>query len=169
MRMLAVLVLIATAQAAPARSLAARLVMRYQLARITKDADGRSVFEKGAVLTVQTAGMLGVARSAGVICPSKYVDGMLHTPNQVCILAVKQRSRYIRAGEKVYPSRIDVNYRRDMISFGVVAGDSPGGTNPPEFYNSEVVFLFAKGSLEKASFGRIEDTIGQVFSIDKKR
>jgi hypothetical protein len=68
-------------------------------------------------------------------------------------------------GDKVYPTKIDVNVDKAKISFTVVACDSCNGVNPPSSMKGEVVFQFTKGYLEKANVGEVEDTIGQVFSI----
>ena len=78
---------------------------------------------------------------------------------------VKTVSKYYQKGDKVYPVKIDVNVDKAKISFMVVACDSCNGVNPPTSMKGEVVFQFAKGYLEKASAGEIEDAIGQVFAI----
>ena len=70
-----------------------------------------------------------------------------------------------RRETKSIRTKIDVNVDKAKISFTVVACDSCNGVNPPTSMKGEVVFQFAKGYLEKASAGEVEDTIGQVFSI----
>ena len=80
---------------------------------------------------------------------------------------LKDVSRYFQIGEKVYPTKIDVNVNKAKVSFTVVACDSCSGTNPPTSMKGEVVFQFAKGYLEKAGVGDVEDAIGKVFLISE--
>jgi hypothetical protein len=72
---------------------------------------------------------------------------------------VKQNSRYLQVGTKVYPMKIDVNLEKDRVSFQVMECDSCNGVQQPSFYKSEVVFQFAKGSLRNSSVPQVEDTI----------
>ena len=53
---------------------------------------------------------------------------------------LKDVSRYFHVGEKVYPTKIDVNVNKAKVSFTVVACDSCSGTNPPTSMKGEVVF-----------------------------
>jgi hypothetical protein len=78
---------------------------------------------------------------------------------------VKTVSKYYQKGDKVYPLKVEVNLDKAKITFSVVACDSCNNVNPPTSMKGEVVFQFAKGYLEKASVGEVEDAIGQVFAI----
>jgi hypothetical protein len=78
---------------------------------------------------------------------------------------MKSVSQYFRVGEKVYPTKVEVNLEKSKISITVVACDSCNGVNPPTSMKGEVVFQFPKGYLEKVNAGEIEDMIGQVFPI----
>ncbi len=69
------------------------------------------------------------------------------------------------AGDKVYPSKIEVDVNKDDVSMTIVACDTCNKTDPPTYNKAKVVFQFPKGSLAKASAGDIEDTIGQLLSI----
>jgi hypothetical protein len=69
-------------------------------------------------------------------------------------------------GQKVYPSSIVVDTRADTVKFGVVACDPCNGSDPPAYYKAEVDFRFPKGLLATGDASRVEDTIGQVFSVD---
>jgi len=40
------------------------------------------------------------------------------------------------------------------------------GVNPPTYFKSEVDFIFPAGSPEQADVSKVEDTIGEVFSLD---
>ena len=108
---------------------------------------------------------MSVPWKALALCPAKFQDNSLHPSAGFCAGMVKTVSKYYQKGDKVYPVKIDVNLDKAKISFTVVACDSCNGVNPPTSMKGEVVFQFAKGYLEKASAGEIEDAIGQVFAI----
>jgi hypothetical protein len=146
-------------------SLQEQLSAQYKLARIGSDSGGVAVVEAGTLLAVQKGGVLSVPWRAMALCPAKFQDNSLHPSAGFCAGMVKQVSKYYQVGDKVYPTKIDVNFEKAKISFTVVACDSCNGVNPPTSMKGEVVFQFAKGFLEKADAGSIEDTIGQVFAI----
>jgi hypothetical protein len=151
------------AQEANAPSLKGQLVAQYKLVRLGPDANGTNVLEPGTVLVVQKEGIFGVPNGTAAVCPSRYQDGNLVSLNSACGVAVK---RSFRVGEKVYPSRIDVDLKQEKISLGIVACDACNGISPPTASKSEVAFQFAKGYLETASVPDVEDTIAQVFTLD---
>jgi hypothetical protein len=76
-----------------------------------------------------------------------------------------QTTHLFAAGDKVYPSKIDVSVEKDTVTMGIVACDSCNKTDPPTYNKAQVAFQFPKGSLAKASAGDVEDTIGQLFAI----
>ncbi len=123
----------AAAQSAPSASLEEQLKAQYKLAKMGSDSNGPTVLEPGTLLVIQKGGILGVPQKNLAVCPSKYQDGNLHSPNALCTAMVKQVSSYFQAGGKVYPSKIDVNLKNEKISFGIVACDSCNGTTrrPP--------------------------------------
>ncbi|MBZ5704186.1 MAG: hypothetical protein LAN63_02445 [Acidobacteriia bacterium] len=153
------------AQNAPP-SLAEQLQAQYNLVKTGADANGPSILEPGTVLVIQKAGLLAVQPTSVAMCPAKYQDGTLKGPNGLCLAMVKSISRYFTVGEKVYPSRLEVNVPKEKISVQLLDCDSCNGTNPPGFYKSEVVFQFDKGYLEKASVSQVEDLMAQVLTID---
>jgi len=153
-----------TGQNAP--SLQEQLKAQYKLVKTGADAYGLTVVDPGTVLDVQKGGLLGVAPQSAIFCPAKFQDGDLKGPNGFCAGMVKQNSRYLQVGTKVYPLKIDVNLDKDKVSFQVIECDSCNGVQQPSFYKSEVVFQFAKGSLRSTSVSQVEDTIGQVLAID---
>src|SRR4029077_3943649 len=110
---------------------------------------------------------LGVKPSNMVICPSKFQDGNLKGPNGFCVAMVKQDSRYLQVGEKVYPLKLEVNLDKDKVSLQIVECDSCNGVQEASFYKSEVVFQFAKGALRTTPVPQVEDIIAQVFTIDQ--
>lgn len=147
-------------------SLQEQLKAQYKVVKMGFDGRGLTVVDPGTVLDVQKGGLLGVAPQINVYCPAKFQDNDLKPPNGFCAAMVKQGSRFLQTGEKVYPTKIDVNVDKDKVSFQVVECDSCNGVQQPSFYKSEVVFQFAKGSLKTPNVSQIEDTIGTVLSID---
>jgi hypothetical protein len=154
------------AMAQDAGALADQLKAQYKVVKYSEDANGFNVVQPGTVLVIQKAGILGVPPLNLVMCPAKVQDGDLHPPGAFCAGMVKQISRYFQSGEKVYPLKLDVNLKKEQISFRIVACDSCNGTDPPTFFKSEVQFQFPKGYLETAAAGQVQDTIGQVLSLD---
>lgn len=146
-------------------SLHEQLSAQYKIAKMGSDSGGMAVVEPGTLLAVQKGGVLSVPWKALALCPAKFQNNNLHASAGMCAAMVKSVSRYFQVGDKVYPIKIDVNVDKAKISLTVVACDSCNGVNPPTSMKGEVVFEFAKGYLEKASAGEVEDTIGQVFAI----
>ena len=146
-------------------SLLEQLNAQYKRVKMGSDSGGIAVVEPGTLLAVQKGGVLSVPWAAMALCPAKFQDNSLHPSVGFCAGMVKTVSKYFQKGDKVYPVKIDVNLEKAKISFEVVACDSCNGVNPPTSMKGEVVFQFAKGYLEKANVGEVEDTIGQVFSI----
>jgi len=147
-------------------SLEDQLRAQYKVAKVGTDANGLAITDPGTVLTVQKGGLLGVAPTNPAMCASKFQDGDLKAPNGFCVAMVKQNSRLLQVGEKVYPIKIDVNVDKDKISFKIVECDSCNGTQEPSMYKAQVDFQFAKGSLRNTPATQIEDTIGQVLALD---
>jgi hypothetical protein len=147
-------------------SLQEQLKAQYKVVKMGADGGGLAVVDPGTVLDIQKGGLLGVAPQITVFCPAKFQDNDLKAPNGFCAAMVKQNSRFLQVGEKVYPMKIDVNVDKDKVSIQVVECDSCNGVQQPSFYKSEVVFQFAKGSLKTPNVSQIEDTIGMVLSID---
>jgi hypothetical protein len=142
-----------------------QLSAQYKLVKMGSDSGGVAVVDPGTLLAVQKGGVLSVPWRAMALCPAKFQDNNLHPSAGMCAAMVKSVSKYFQKGDKVYPTRIEVSLDKGKISFTVVACDSCNGVNPPTSMKGEVVFQFAKGYLEKANVGEVEDAIGQVFSI----
>jgi hypothetical protein len=142
-----------------------QLSAQYKLVKMGSDSGGVAVVDPGTLLAVQKGGVLSVPWKAMALCPAKFQDNNLHPSAGMCAAMVKSVSKYFQKGDKVYPTRIEVSLEKGKISFTVVACDSCNGVNPPTSMKGEVVFQFAKGYLEKANVGEVEDAIGQVFSI----
>jgi hypothetical protein len=146
-------------------SLREQLSAQYQLAKVSADAGGYAVTTPGTLLTIQQRGVLGVPWKALALCPAKYQDNNFHPSVGFCAGMLKDVSRYFQVGDKVYPVKVEVNVDKGKVSLTVVSCDSCNGINPPTSMKGEVNFQFAKGYLEKAGVGDVEDAIGKVFLI----
>ena len=154
------------AQDASPPSLQEQLKAQYKVVKLAIGPTGFKVVNPGTVLDVQKGGLLGVPPQSMVACPAKFQDGDLKSPTGMCPAMVKQVSRFLQTGDKVYATRVDISLDKDRVTFQLVECDSCNGVQQPSFFKSEVVFQFAKGSLQSTSVSKIEDTIGQVLAID---
>jgi hypothetical protein len=163
---------------AQAVSLQEQLVAQYKAVKMGSDTSGYSVIEEGTLLAVQKGGLLGVPYSDKTSLTNKYEGGVVHGPNNLMVSGKKallghfsqtqsqgQTTKLFAKGDKVYPTKIEVNVDKDMVTMGIVACDTCNKTDPTSYNKANVVFQFPKGSLAKASAGDVEDTIGQLLSI----
>jgi hypothetical protein len=148
-------------------SLLDQLKAQYKLVKMSADMNGLRVVDPGTVLEVKKGGLLGVPPTSVVFCPAKFQDNELKAPGGFCAAMVKQNSRFLQAGERVYPIKIDVSLDKDRVSFQVVECDSCNNVEQPSFYKSEVSFQFAKGALRGMGVPQVEDAISQVLAIDE--
>ncbi len=156
----------AARQNASTPSLEEQLKAQYMLVKMGPEGSGANVLEPGTVLVIQKEGIFSVPHASTAVCPSRYQDGRVDSPDALCPATVKKNSRSFKVGEKAYPSQIDVDLKQEKISFGIIACDACNGTSPPTSFKSEVIFQFAKGYLEKASVPEVEDTIAEVFALE---
>ena len=147
-------------------SLQEQIKAQYKLVKVGFSGTGLTVLNPGTVLDVQKAGLLGVPPQTMVPCAAKFQDGNLSSPTGFCPAMMKSVSRFMQVGDKVYPLKIDVSLDKDRVAFQIVECDSCNGVQQPSFYKSEVIFQFAKGSLQSTGVSQIVDTIGQVLAID---
>lgn len=147
-------------------SLQEQLKAQYQVVKIGVGPTGFKIVNQGTVLDVQKRGLLGVPPQSMVACPAKFQDGDLKSPTGMCPAMVKQVSRFLQVGNKVYATRIDVSLDKDRVTFQLIECDSCNGVEQPSSFKSEVVFQFPKGSLQNTGASQVEDTIGQVLAID---
>lgn len=159
---------------AQAPSLQEQLAAQYKLVKMGSDTGGYSVVEEGTLLEIKKGGILGVPYSDQSILSTKYESGTVHSPNSVLSKGIgfglkkfgkEQTTHLMAVGDKVYPSKIDVNVGKDTVSLSIVECDKCNKTDPTSYNKAVVVFQFPKGSLTKASAGEVEDTIGQLLSI----
>lgn len=155
--------LVSIGQDAPTAPLDEQLKAQYTL--IT------SCGANGTVLVVQKDGLLGAPQ--GVSIPtSKYQDGKLHEPSSSILGKVpgigplsrvpqtyQQVTRPFSQGLKVYPTSIQVNAAKDVVTMTVLDCN----TN----FRSNVAFQFRKGALQKTSVPEVVDVISQVLAFDQ--
>jgi hypothetical protein len=161
-------------------SLQEQLAAQYKAVKMGSDTSGYSVVEEGTLLAVQKGGLLGVPYSDKAALTNKYEGGTVHGPSGLMVSGKKallghfsqtqsqgQTTKLFAKGDKVYPTKIEVNPEKDTVTMGIVACDTCNKTDPPTYNKAAVVFVFPKGSLAKASAGDVEDTIGQLLSISE--
>jgi len=147
-------------------SLADQLKAQYKVAKVGMDSNGFAITYPGTVLVIQKGGILGVPPANPAMAPSTYKDGELKAPNAFATAMVKQVSRYLTVGEKVYVIKLDVNSKSDKVTLTIVECDSCNNVQQPAMYKSAVNFQFPKGYLDKADASQIQDVISQVLAPD---
>jgi hypothetical protein len=159
---------------AQAVTLQEQLAAQYKLVKMGSDTSGYSVVEEGTLLAIQKGGLLGVPYSDTSVQSNKYEGGVVKAPNAILSKGIgfgmkkfgkEQTTKLFAKGDKVYPTRVDVNLDKDQVIMGIVACDTCNKTDPPTYNKANVIFVFPKGSLAKASAGEVEDTIGQLLSV----
>src|ERR1700685_2593343 len=167
--------LLAPFASAQAPTLQEQLAAQYKLVKMGSDTSGYSVVDAGTLLAIQKGGILGVPYSDTSSIPAtKFEGGVVHTPSMAVTklggfamkkLGKEQTTKLFASGDKVYPSKIDVNVAKDQVTMGIVACDTCNKTDPPTYNKAQVVFQFPKGSLANANAGSVEDTIGQLLAV----
>jgi len=161
---------------AQAPTLQEQLAAQYKSVKMGSDTSGYSVVEAGTLLAIQKGGILAVPYSDQSVLTTKYEGGAVHSPNALLTKGIgfgmkrfgkEQTTHLFQVGDKVYPSKIEVNVASDKVSMLIVACDTCNKTDPPTYNKAQVVFQFPKGSLAKAGAGEVEDTIGQLLSISE--
>ncbi len=161
---------------AQAPTLQDQLVKEYKLVKMGSDTGGYQVVEEGTVLAIQKGGILAVPYSDSSDFKTKYEGGAIHTPSGLSVVGRKsilghfgkeQTTHLFAKGDKVYPTKVDVNLAKDSVTLGIVACDTCNKTDPPTYNKAEVVFQFPKGSLVNANKGSIDKVIAEVFTISK--
>jgi hypothetical protein len=168
----------AVSAGAQAVSLQDQLAAQYKLVKMGSDTSGYSVVEPGTLLAIQKGGILGVPYSDKTSLTTKYENGTVHSPNGLLVAGKRslfghfattssqgQITHLFQTGEKVYPTKIEVNLEKDTVEMGIVACDQCNNTDPPTYNKAQVLFEFPKGTLAKAGAGDVEDTIGQLLAV----
>ena len=150
----------------PDAPLAEQLKALYKVTKFGAVAKGFTVLSPGTVLVIRKAGILGVPPANVAFGNSIYRDGELHPPTAGNRQIIGNVTRLLQVGEKAYVQTVDVNLKSDSITLFIVECDSCNGVNQQSSFKSMVSFEFAKGALATADPAQIENTIGQVLSID---
>jgi hypothetical protein len=159
---------------AQAPTLQEQLAAQYKLVKMGSDTSGYSVVDAGTLLEIKKGGILGVPYGDNNVPNCKYENGAVKGPNSMALMGRKsimgkfgkeQTTHLFPSGDKVYPTKIDVNAAKDQVTMGIVACDTCNKTDPPTYNKAVIVFEFPKGSLANASAGSVEDTIGQLLAI----
>jgi hypothetical protein len=157
-------------------SLADQLNAQYNLVKMGEDSNGAAVIEKGTVLKINKGGILSVPytdQTSGMA--TKYQDGAVHSPNALGMKArgsllghfgKTQTTQFFQVGNKVYPSKIQVNADKDQVVLGIVSCDTCNNIDPPTYYKADVIFQFNKGQLAKMGAPQVEDAIAGLLAID---
>ncbi len=148
------------------------LQKKFKFVTMGSDTDGVSVVEEGTVLMIQRGGILAVPYSDSSDFKTKYQNGTIKAPSGLMVTGRKalmgqfgkdQSTHLFKKGDKVYPTKISVNMKKDTVTMGIVACDKCNKTDPPTYNKAEVVFVFPKGSIANATAPSVEKVIAQVF------
>ena len=151
-----------------------QLEKKFKFVTMGSDTDGVSVVEEGTVLTTLRGGILAVPYSDSSDFKTKYQNGQIKAPGSLAVAGRKaimgkfgsdQTTHLFKKGDKVYPTKISVNMKKDTVTMGIVACDKCNKTDPPTYNKAEVVFVFPKGSLVNATAPSVEKVIAQVFTV----
>lgn len=156
----------AQAQLPPDAPLADQIKAQFKVTKFGLDGGGFTVLSPGTILVIQKGGILGVPPANLTMGIAIFKDGDLKQPSAGNRMFLGNVTRFLQVGEKVYVQKVDVNLKTDKVQLTVVECDSCNGVNQPSLFKGVVSFEFAKGSLAAADPAQIEDTIGQVFTID---
>jgi hypothetical protein len=117
------------------------------------------------VLVVQKDGILGLAPMIIKTCSARYQNSNLKPADVSCSAPIKDSSRMLAVGERVYPRGVQVNLALETISFDIVECSScNNGVSPPS-YKAQIDFQFPRGYLEKGNVSEVEDTISQLLAF----
>jgi hypothetical protein len=147
-------------------SLESQLAAKFKRVKLGTDSSGVAVIEPSTVLVVKKGGILSFPTGDVSIMPSTVKDGSVHGPNSLLMKAIKKDTRYLTVGEKVYPTKIDVNRKDSKVALTVIECDSCNGVTDSSFRKAQVVFQFPKGYLDGADGGQISDVINQTLEIE---
>ena len=168
---------VAMAQDAAPPSLKEQLEAQYKTSKISTNG---GVQDPGVVLVVQQNGAVGVPLTDAAIPTAACKGGTLHKPGAGSSFGASMLSgmaqpnsqssghdtRPLPVGDKVYVSNLNVNLKKDRITFTIAECASCNGTDPSTVYKGAVAFDFAKGTLASMNVPDVEDAIAKVFTID---
>ncbi len=164
------------ALAQDAASLETQLTAKYKLVKLGEDSTGVAVIEAGTVLNIKKGGILSYPTSNARPFASTYKDGTMHSPaatkipgwipHASSVPGQVGDTKFLTVGEKVYPTRIEIQEKESKVAVFIIECDSCNGVQDPSFRRAQVVFQFPKGYLANADAGQVSDLIEQVLSVD---
>ena len=153
-----------------------QLEAKYKLVKLGTDSTGTSVIEAGTVLDIKKGGILSYPTNNPRPFASTYKDGTIHSPSTTkipgwiphasSVPGQVSDTKFLTVGEKVYPTRIEIQEKDSKVAVFIIECDSCNGVQDPSFRRAQVVFQFPKGYLANADAGQVSDLIEQVLSID---
>jgi hypothetical protein len=155
------------AQSAPSASpsIQEQLEAQYPFAKMTTKG-GCTISNPETALAIQKAGPAALPqRSSSLMCASHYRNGNFTKPGFKCtyfLNMTKQELVTLEKGDKVFPTKLEVDKDDVKVSFGYCSGDQ----GQAAAYTGQVVIEFPKDSLKAASVTQIEDKIAEVLSTD---
>jgi hypothetical protein len=159
-----------------AASLESQLNSKYKLVKLGEDSTGVAVIEAGTILDIKKGGILSYPTSTARPFASTYKDGTIHSPGVTkipgwlphasSVPGQVSDTKFLTVGEKVYPTRIEVQQKESKVAVFIIECDSCNGVQDPSFRRAQVVFQFPKGYLANADAGQVSDLIEQVLSVD---
>lgn len=142
-----------------------QLEAQYPLAKMTAKG-GCTVTNPETALALQKAGPAALPqKGSSTMCASHYRNGSFTKPGFKCtyyLNMTKQTVVTLEKGDKVFPTKFDVDKDDVKVSFGYCSGD-PGQAVA---YTGEVIIEFPRDSLKAASVTQVEDKIAEVFGAD---
>jgi hypothetical protein len=155
------------AQSAPSASpsIQEQLEAQYPLAKMTTKG-GCTVTNPETALAIQKAGPAALPqRTSSPMCASHYRNGNFTKPGFKCtyfLNMTKQELVTLEKGDKIFPTKLEVDKDDVKVSFGYCSGDQ----GQSAAYTGQLVIEFPKDSLKAASVAQIEDKIAEVLSTD---
>jgi tetratricopeptide (TPR) repeat protein len=134
------------------------LKAQYKLATIKIDNGALSIVQPGAVLVIQEDGILGVPPSESNVPLTTFkVQEGVRQPG-----TASRTSRLLRAGDKVYVTKIGVDSANDSVLLTLVECDACNNVQKPSSLMSRLVFELPKGYLQMADASQVSDAINEV-------
>jgi len=136
----------------------AELRTQYKLTQMRTENGVTSVLQQGTVLIIQKDGVLGVPPVDSNVPQTTYKEGVLQPG------AASRTSRFLRTGEKVNVTKIEVDSKNDKVVLTIVECDPCNDAQQPSSFMSKVVFEYPKGYLQIAEPSQVQDVIAEVLT-----
>ena len=142
-----------------------QLEAQYPLAKMTARG-GCTVTNQETGLALQKAGVAALPQSSSSpMCASHYRNGNFTKPGFKCTYFLNMTHQSLvnlEKGDKVFPTKLEIDKDDVKISFGYCSGDQGQAVG----YIGQVIVEFPKDTLKTTSITQIEDKIAEVFNAD---